>query len=94
VPASEKTKLASWRKRRGVTQDQLARATGLSVSVLRRLESGRYENPPLRYLNNCALALGCKLSDVIEDKWLEWYVLDQRDAKAPPKPRDFWRASS
>jgi transcriptional regulator with XRE-family HTH domain len=88
--ASEKTKLAHWRKRRGVTQEELARATGLSLSVLRRLETGRYENPPVRYLNNCALALGCKLEDLIEDEWREWLVMDQRYAAVPPEPKGFW----
>ena len=85
------SKLARWRKRRGVTQEELARATGISLSVLRRLESGRYKNPPVRYLNNCALALGCQLDDVSEDEWGDWLVLDQRHAAAPPEPGECWR---
>lgn len=88
---SEKTKLALWRERRGVTQEELARATGLSTSVYWRLENGRYDNPPLRYLMNCALALGCELTDLIEDEWRQWMVVDQANAGTPPKPAEFWR---
>lgn len=86
-----KSKLAQWRERRGLTQEALARATGLSSSVYWRLEKGHYTNPPLRYLMNCALALGCELDDLIEDKWRKWLVLDQRYAAKPPKPKDFWQ---
>lgn len=86
----EKTKLAIWRERRGVTQEELARTTGLSTSVYWRLENGRYDNPPLRYLINCAIALGCTLDDLIEDEWREWMVLDQRGAGSPPDST-FWR---
>jgi transcriptional regulator with XRE-family HTH domain len=88
--ASAKTKLATWRQRRGVTQEELARATGLSTSVYWRLENGHYDNPPIRYLVNCALALGCSLDDLIEGEWREWMVLDQR-ASAAPDPAAFWR---
>lgn len=88
---SGKTKLARWREQRGITQEELARATGLSQSVYWRLENGRYDNPPLRYLVNCALALGCDLDDLIEDSWRRWLVLDQRHAAKPPKPGQLWQ---
>jgi transcriptional regulator with XRE-family HTH domain len=82
VPGS-RTRLATWRERRGITQEELARATGLSNSVYWRLENGRYNNPPLRYLMNCALALGCTLDDLVEDEWREWMAFDARAAKPP-----------
>lgn len=88
------TRLAEWRTRRGLTQEELARATGLSQSVYWRLENGRYDNPPLRYLTNCALALGCQLDDLIEDEWRQWLVLDHRTASTPPQPETFWRNKS
>lgn len=90
--ASAKTKLATWRQSRGVTQEELARATGLSTSVYWRLENGHYDNPPVRYLVNCALALGCSLDDLIEDEWREWLVMDQR-ASAPPDHATFWQSA-
>jgi hypothetical protein len=29
-------------------------------------------NPPLRYLVNLSIVLGCELDDLIEDEWREW----------------------
>jgi transcriptional regulator with XRE-family HTH domain len=86
-------RLAEWREKRGVTQQELSVATGISTSTIRRLENPdgvERANPPLRYLQNCALALGCKLADVIEPEWQEWLPFDQR-RPAPPKPKEFWR---
>lgn len=88
-----RSKLADWREKRGVTQEELAAATGISTSTIRRMEnppSIRAANPPLRYLQNCAFALGCKLSDLVEPEWQEWMVFDRRKPK-PPDPSNFWR---
>ncbi len=72
-----------------MTQEELAEAIGVSPPTLRRLERNEIENPKLRHLVNCAIALGVSLDDVIEDAWLEW--LPTADAPEPPKPREFWR---
>ncbi|HZT17074.1 MAG TPA: helix-turn-helix transcriptional regulator [Gaiellaceae bacterium] len=91
--ADRRSRLAQWREKRKVTQEELAAATGISTSTIRRLEnppSLRVANPPLRYLQNCALALGCKLSDLIEPEWQEWMVFDRRKPE-PPEPKSFWR---
>jgi transcriptional regulator with XRE-family HTH domain len=88
-----KSRLAALRQKRGLTQEQLARATGLSASVYWRLENGHYDNPPLRYLMNCKIALDCELDDLIEDEWREWMVLDRRYAAEPPRPEELWPAS-
>lgn len=48
------------------------------------------ENPPLRLLVNCAIALGCELTDLIEDEWQEWYT---RPGYAPTEPPQFPAAS-
>ena len=84
------THLQEWRKRRGVSQDDMAAVTGISRSTYSKLERGLIDNPPIRYLTNCALALGCNLSDLLEDEWLEWTVFDDRKAQ-PPEPEGFWR---
>lgn len=84
------TRLARARMSRGVTQDELAAAIGISVPTYRRLERGQTDNPPLRYLVNAALALGVELDELIEDEWRTWLVLDSR-AAAPPAPDEFWR---
>jgi transcriptional regulator with XRE-family HTH domain len=85
------TKLAALRVSRGVTQEEMAKATGISYSTYWRLERGRYKNPPIAYLVNCALALGCELDDILEDDQKEWCVFDQRAAK-PPDAKTFWRS--
>ena len=87
------TKLAAWRVRRGVTQQEMAKAIGISYSSYWRLERGRYKNPPVGYLVNCALALGCELEDILDDEQKRWQVFDTR-AAAPPERTDFWREAS
>jgi len=86
------TRLARARLSRGVTQEELAEAIGVSPPTLRRLERAEVENPKLRTLVNCALALGVDLMDVLEDEWMEWLPLS-KDAIAPPVPDEFWRSS-
>jgi transcriptional regulator with XRE-family HTH domain len=86
-----RTALARWRVKRGVTQSEMAAATGLSRTTYIKLEHGRFENPPIRYLANCALALGCEIDDLIETQWREWLAFDEADAPRPPDQRVLWR---
>ena len=53
-----RTRLNRARRLRLVSQRSLSLATGISERNLGRLENGEIENPPLRYLVNCAYALG------------------------------------
>jgi transcriptional regulator with XRE-family HTH domain len=46
------------RKRRGLTQEQLARNTGTSPQAIEQLESGTCENISLALLRRVAIALG------------------------------------
>ncbi len=85
------TKLARARMSRGVTQEELAQAVGISVPTYRRLERGETKNPKLRHLVNCAIALGVELHDVIEDEWLQWLPFNKSNAAKPPRPERFWR---
>jgi transcriptional regulator with XRE-family HTH domain len=85
------TKLARARMSRGVTQEEMAQAVGISVPTYRRLERGETNNPKLRHLVNCAIALGVELDAVIEDEWFEWLPLDRGSAATPPAPEQFWR---
>lgn len=88
-----RTRLAAARVRRGVTQAELARAIGIALPTYRRLERGRMDSPPLRYLTNAALALGVTLDDLIEDEWREWFVFDHHRAPEPPSPETLWRGT-
>lgn len=83
------TKLEKWRKHRGVSQDKLAAAIGVSRTTYQRLERGDDDNPRLRYYVNASLALGCELEDLLEDEWLAWKVFD-RQYPQPPAPETFW----
>jgi transcriptional regulator with XRE-family HTH domain len=84
------TRLAEWRKRRGVSQDDMAAAIGISRTTYQKLESGDDINPRLGYLINCALALDCDPYELIEDEWFAWTIFDERKPR-PPKPERFWR---
>lgn len=86
-----RTKLAHARQSRGVTQDELAEAIGVSPATYRRLERGQADNPPLRYLINAALALGVPVDDLIEDEWRTWWQRYPEDPAGPPEPDEFWR---
>jgi transcriptional regulator with XRE-family HTH domain len=68
------TRLAKRRLELDLRQTDVARAAGLSDRNYQRLESGRLPNPGIRYLVACAMALDCKLSDIIEDDWLEFWT--------------------
>ncbi len=57
-------------------QTSLSRATGISQRTLQRLENGEIENPPLRYLVNCAKALGMDdWRELVEPEWERWLPL-------------------
>lgn len=84
------TRLARVRMTRGVTQEELADAVGVSVPTYRRLELGKVDNPGLRYLVNAALALGVELDELIEDDWRAWKSF-RSDRPAPPAPSELWR---
>jgi len=57
--------IAVLRRARGLTQDQLAEAAGVSVDVIRRLEQGVRHSARLNTLSKIAAALGCEMSVII-----------------------------
>lgn len=83
-PEEAATRIARLRIERRITQHALARATGISLSTLARLERGQVVNPPLRYLGNIAIALDVPLNDVIEEAWHEWLPIAGGAASPPP----------
>jgi transcriptional regulator with XRE-family HTH domain len=84
--AAPKTQLNFIRREQGVSQAHLAAITGISVRNLSRLENGEMTNPPLRYVVNCALALGVPWQQLVEPEWEEWEPNLQRRADEPPLP--------
>lgn len=84
------TKLAARRLACGVTQQEMARVCGTSPATYWRLEHGQLPEVPLWLLNNCAIALGVELDDLIEDEWRAWHDPYGGQPK-PPAPATFWR---
>jgi transcriptional regulator with XRE-family HTH domain len=83
VRMSERTKLAMKWTHFGISQEELARRSGLSLGTLRRLERGEMRNPPLRYLVNCAIALEVGLDEILEEEWRRWMVFSAEAAEPP-----------
>jgi transcriptional regulator with XRE-family HTH domain len=67
-------RLKELRKAAGLSQMELARASGLSLSIITQLEQGRATDPKLSTLKALAKALGCTLDE-----------LGQNGADEPPK---------
>jgi transcriptional regulator with XRE-family HTH domain len=85
-----RTALARKRIERGMTQEETWRATGLARATYLKLEQGRYPNPPIRYLANCAIVLGCELEELIELEWRSWWKRLPNDPDPPPDPSALW----
>lgn len=75
-PARRLTRIEQRRLAAGLSQEELAERSRLSVRTLQRLEHGEMENPSIRYLANLAIVLGCELEDLIEPEWREWADLN------------------
>jgi transcriptional regulator with XRE-family HTH domain len=84
-----RTRLAVLRDTAGLTQPEMADRTGIPLRTLQRLESGAVENPPIRYLVNCAFVLGVELDDVLEPGMLRWTRLPGGPAR--PRSLEAWR---
>lgn len=58
--------LYAWRKRKGIQQQTLAAEGLVSATVVRRIEKGDYESPPLRSLITAVASLGGPSSELEE----------------------------
>jgi len=79
-----RTRIGKLRHQSGYTQKDIARLTGVSLSTIRRLEGGHFDQPPLRVLVNYAHVLRVPLSRLYEPSWLTWKAFDA-DAPKPPQ---------
>lgn len=68
------------RKKAGLTQMELAKATNLSRSYIGDIEKDRY-NPSLSVLKAIAVATNTPLDTIISDQKLEW--LNKEERKIP-----------
>lgn len=75
-----------------MTQAEMWKATGLARATYRKLEQGLIPNPPIRYLTNCAIVLGCQLEDLVEDECRTWWKRLLNDPDEPADPAARWRA--
>ncbi len=66
--------LKKLRKRAGITQQELAARSGLSMALIFALEQGKRDNPRLDTLRKLAAGLGCTVGELVGDE-------------SPPKPR-------
>lgn len=85
-----RTKLAAWRIKRGATQPDMVRDTGISISHYQRMEDGDYQRLPYQQLLNCAIVLEVDLDELIEDEYKGWTVFSPDARKPPTVPR--WKA--
>lgn len=62
-------KIKTMRTGSGMSQSQFARAVGLNVRTLQAYEQGyrQFDSAPLKVLLKTAIALGCRIEDIIED---------------------------
>ena len=77
-----KTSLAFWRRKRGLTQAQLAKITGIAQGFLSEIEAG-HKTGAVDALRRIASALGVSLDDIAstQDRAA---IIDQR---SKPRPR-------
>ncbi|WP_040808340.1 helix-turn-helix domain-containing protein [Nocardia concava] len=61
-------RLRSVRKRRGLTQRELAAGSGVSVSFIRKIEQGERDDARIETLRRLAVGLGCPLTALIGDE--------------------------
>ncbi len=78
-----KSKLAQIRRWRGLTQEELAAATGVPLTTIYKLEAGKTWNPRVRHLRNLALALDVPFEQLLEDEWRQWTAFDAQAAEPP-----------
>lgn len=57
-------KIVEMRKKKGLTQDELAKRSGVSRAIVSGLESGRIRTTTTQTLLKLAKALGCRVADI------------------------------
>jgi transcriptional regulator with XRE-family HTH domain len=87
MPFSDRLK--ALRTAKGLSQAGLARATGLSVSLVAQLEQGLTADPKLSTLKALAAALGCTLDDLAQEDAADETIVPEGtpEVREPPPAR-------
>jgi transcriptional regulator with XRE-family HTH domain len=85
-----RTRLAASRVAAGLTQEEMAWATGIPIALYVRLERGQHRNPRLGWLVNAAIVLDLSLDDVMDEWMADWYRVVGYSRSTPPPPE--WRS--
>jgi len=56
------------RKKRGLSQDKLAKMAEVTLTTLVKLESGANDNPTIKTISKIAKTLGVKVDDLIWER--------------------------
>lgn len=59
-------KIKAWRKKRGITQDALAKKADIPYTTLAKIESDVIENPSLQTITKIAKGLNISLDDLVK----------------------------
>lgn len=81
------------RLEQGLSQEDMARLTGIPLRTYLRIERGEATNPGIRYLTNIAIVLGLDPHDdgiktVARYEWLEWHPFKGGPQEPPPFEED------
>ncbi len=60
-----KVRLRTWRRERGLTQEELAKKAGVTKFYISQLETGIRDNPSLPVLRRLAKALGVSAGELL-----------------------------
>lgn len=60
-------KIKTWRKKKGVTQDALAKKANIPYTTLAKIESGVIVNPSIQTMMKIANGLGISLDNLVKD---------------------------
>ena len=59
-------KIKAWRKKRGITQDALAKKADIPYTTLAKIESDVIENPSLQTITKISKGLGVSLDELVK----------------------------
>lgn len=74
-------KINHYKKKNGITNQQISKITGITISTIDKITSGNNTNPKLETVKAICKVVGCTLNDLVDDDFT-------KTEKAPVKDRD------